>query len=291
VVVTLTPERLFIRQKLMRKNNQQFVIAVLILTIIIVYLFVTAPPPLENEKKSGIQLPIEFVLRLANEENKVIRKLYTIEIVQAGKKSGIKFQEEWQEESVIAGMLPAQFLRETAMYLEKSPVLLGLYLGSEYPINRENLIEGIQATKFEKLKETERDVFFNLPDDETFVFMSPDVAIAKACVTCHNKHANTPKSDWKINDVMGATTWLYPEKTISVSDALILLSELRNGFSFSYQYFLNEVKQMPKSYSVGDKWPKDGNFVPSNDAFMKEFSSRASHLTLNKLLADLANKK
>ena len=275
----------------MRKNNQQFVIFVLILTIVIVYLFVTAPPPLEDEKTSGKQLPVEFVLRLANEENKVIRELYTKEIVQAGKKTGIKFQEEWQEESVVAGMLPAQFLRETAMYLEKSPVRLGLYLGSEYPINRENLIEGIQATKFEKLKETKSDVFFNLPAEETFVFMSPDIAIAKACVTCHNKHTNTPKTDWKMNDVMGATTWLYPEKTISVSDALNLLSELRNGFSFSYQYFLHEVKQMPKFYSVGDKWPKDGNFVPSNDAFMKEFSGRVSHLTLNKLLTHLANKK
>lgn len=133
--------------------------------------------------------------------------------------------------------------------------------------------------------------FFSLPAEETFVFMSPDIAIVKACVTCHNKHAKTPKDNWNMNDVMGATTWLYPEKTISVDDALILLSELRNGFSFSYSYFLSEVKQMPKSYSVGDKWPRDGNFVPSNDAFMKEFSNRASHLTLNKLLVHLVSKK
>lgn len=79
--------------------------------------------------------------------------------------------------------------------------------------------------------------FFSLPAEETFVFMSPDIAIVKACVTCHNKHAKTPKDNWNMNDVMGATTWLYPEKTISVDDALILLSELRNGFSFSYSYF------------------------------------------------------
>lgn len=274
----------------MRKSNQQFIIVALILTIIIVYLFVTAPPPLEDEKTSA-QLPVEFILRLANEENKVVRKLYTKEIVQAGNKIGIEFQEDWQEKSVVAGMLPAQFLRETAMYLEKSPVRLGLYLGSDYPINRANLIEGLQATEYIKLKETKSDVFFSLPAEETFVFMSPDIAIVKACVTCHNKHAKTPKDNWNMNDVMGATTWLYPEKTISVDDALILLSELRNGFSFSYSYFLSEVKQMPKSYSVGDKWPRDGNFVPSNDAFMKEFSNRASHLTLNKLLVHLVSKK
>lgn len=274
----------------MKKNNQKFVIAILILTMITVYLFVTAPPPLEDEKNSGVQLPIEFVLHLANEENKVVRELYTKEIVQAGKKRGIKFQEEWQEESVIAGMLPAQFLRETAMYLEKSPVRLGLYLGSEYPINIANLIEGLQATKFAKLKETKRDVFFNMPADETFVYMSPDIAVVKACVTCHNKHAETPKTNWKMNDIMGATTWLYPEKTISVDEALNLLSELRKGFSFAYQYFINEVNQMPESYFIGNKWPKDGSFVPSSDAFMKEFSKRASASTLNKLLVHLTDK-
>lgn len=142
----------------MRKSNQQFIIVALILTIIIVYLFVTAPPPLEDEKTSA-QLPVEFILRLANEENKVVRKLYTKEIVQAGNKIGIEFQEDWQEKSVVAGMLPAQFLRETAMYLEKSPVRLGLYLGSDYPINRANLIEGLQATEYIKLKETKSDVF------------------------------------------------------------------------------------------------------------------------------------
>lgn len=275
----------------MKRSNQQFVIAILILTIIIVYLFVTAPPPLKDEKSLGTQLSIEFVLRLANEENKIVRKLYTKDIVQAGKKIGIKFQEEWQEKSVIAGMLPAQFLRETATYLEKSPVRLGLYLGSDFPINEANLLEGLQATKFEKLKETKRDIFFEIPDQQTYIFMSPDIATVKVCVTCHNKHKETPKTNWKLHDVMGATTWLYPDKNISVSDALILISELRNGFRYSYQHFLNEVAQMPKPYVVGNRWPRNGNFIPNGDVFMKEFSKQASQSTLNNIFTHLTDKK
>lgn len=272
-------------------KNKSFVVIVLILLVLIVYLFVTAPAPLQDEKSSGVQLPIELVLRLANEENKIVRGLYTKEILQAGKKIGIKFDEEWQDKSVIAGLLPAQFLRETAMYLEKSSVRLGLYLGSDYPINKANLLEGLQIDKFNDIKLNRSEVFFKMDLEETFVFMFPDVAVVKACVSCHNKHEQSPKTDWELNDVMGATTWLYPYKTISLNDSLKLLSELRKGFQFSYQYFLNEVKQMPKSYLISDKWPRDGDYVPSMEVFMNEVSVRASHSTLNKIMSYVAHDK
>lgn len=272
-------------------KNKRFIVTVIVFLMLIVYLFVTAPPPLHDKKTFGMQLPIEFVLRLADEENKIVRSLYTKEILQAGKKIGIKFDEDWQNKSVTAGLLPAQFLRETAMYLEKSPVRLGLYLGSDYPINKANLLEDLQLDKFNKIKHDRSEEFFKIDLEETFVFMSPDVAVVTACVSCHNKHSQSPKTDWKLNDVMGATTWLYPEKTISLNDALNMLSELRNGFKFSYQYFLNEVKQMPKSYLISNKWPREGNFVPTVDVFMEEVSKRASHSTFNKLLNYVAESK
>ena len=275
----------------MIKNSKTFVIAALVLVAVIVYFFVTAPPPLEDKRLSGVLLPIEFVLRLANEENKIARRLYTKEVLQEGKKRGIKFDENWQEKDVIAGLLPAQFLRETASYLEKSPVRLGLYLGSEFPINQANLLEGLQVSKLKDIKNSDGDTFFKMHTEKTYVFMSPDIATVNSCVTCHNKHPESPKTDWNINDVMGATTWLYPYEKISLKDTLLLLSELRRGFGFSYQYFLDEVKQMPKSYSIGSKWPREGYFVPSEDEFMNELSRRASDSTLNKLLDSLAQKK
>ena len=275
----------------MIRNSKSFVLTVLALVAIIVYLFVTAPPPLEDKRFSGAQLPIELVLRLANEENKIARQLYTKEILQEGKKRGIKFDENWQEKVVIAGLLPAQFLRETASYLEKSPVRLGLYLGSEFPINQANLLEGLQVSKLKDIKNSDGDTFFKMHAEKTYVFMSPDIATVNSCVSCHNKHSESPKTNWKINDVMGATTWLYPYEKISLKDTLLLLSELRRGFGFSYQYFLDEVKQMPKSYTIGNKWPREGYFVPSKDEFMVELSKRASDSTLNQLLSYSSQKK
>ncbi|MDH5407935.1 MAG: DUF3365 domain-containing protein [Gammaproteobacteria bacterium] len=265
-------------------KSKTFIIQFLLLCTLIVYLFVTAPPPLSETESTGMQIPIERVFKIANEENKQARALYTKEIVQAGKKQGLKFDEQWQESNIIAGPLPAQFLRETAMHLEKSPVRLGLYLGSDYPINKVNQLSGQQLELFKKIKQTGRDHFYHIPEDKTYVYMSPDVAIAKACVSCHNEHKETPKQDWKLDDVMGATTWLYPEETISLSEALHLLSELRAGFRFAYKYFLMEIKQMKNPPEIGNKWPRDGYYVPSIDGFMTKLTSRSSADTLDLLM-------
>ena len=54
----------------------------------------------------------------------------------------------WKDEDVQAGPLPALFLRETAARLEASPVPLGLFLGSDYPISPSNRFQGAQAEAF-----------------------------------------------------------------------------------------------------------------------------------------------
>ena len=270
--------------------NKKFLSFILLMVMMIIYLFVTAPPPLSEHDNTGVRLPTRAVLQLANEENKLARALYTREIVQAGKKQGLKFDEQWQEKDIIAGLLPAQFLRETATYLEKSPVRLGLYLGSDYPINKVNQLTGKQLAIFNQIKQSRQDHYFHLKDDQTYVYMSPDSAIAKACVRCHNKHKQTPKKDWQLDDVMGATTWLYPTETISLAEAMGLLNELRNGFAFAYGYFIHEIKQLSPQPVIGTKWPKDGYYVPNQNVFMQELSQQASTQTLGKLMQLLANK-
>jgi len=213
-----------------------------------------------------------------------VRALYTREIVQAGKKQGLKFDENWQEKETIAGPLPAQFLRETATYLEKSPVRLGLYLGSDYPINKVNQFDGIQLRMFNKIKHDRQDTMFDTGEATSVAYMSPDIAIAQACISCHNDHVDSPKSDWQLDDVMGATTWLYPTKTISLHEALHLLTELRQGFRFAYTYFIDEMKQLEKPPGISNKWPKQGYYVPAVNVFMQEASRQASAESLRKLM-------
>ena len=48
--------------------------------------------------------------------------------------------------------------------------------------------------------------------------MFPDLASVKPCVTCHNQHPDTPKADWVLGDVMGATTWSYPKANVTMDE-------------------------------------------------------------------------
>ena len=263
--------------------NKLFVISTLA-AVVIVYLFVTAPPPLEEEKSQTTQISIAKVFEIVNEENRVVRGIYTQDIVGEGKKAGIKFDENWRDADVEAGMLPAQFLRATAVSLEKSKVRLGLYLGSDFPINSANKFTGEQLEKFNTLKQTGHAQYFFVKDINLYSYMFADIAVAEPCVKCHNNHKDSPKNDWRLNDVMGATTWTYPAETVSFDEVLTIISTLRSSFREAYAVLLKKVSSFTQQPVVGEKWPRDGFYLPSLEEFMRVVEQRASSNTLNKIV-------
>jgi hypothetical protein len=129
---------------------------------------------------------VEEVLEMVAKENDVTRTLYTKAIVGGGKKQGMKFDEDWRKDDVEAGPLPALFLRGVATSIRKSPVPLGLYLGSDFPVNAANKFEGKQAELFTQIKEDQKPQFFYDEDQKLHTAMFADLASAGACVSCHN---------------------------------------------------------------------------------------------------------
>ena len=123
---------------------------------LIVYLFVSAPTPLHDDTQEQIEknISINQVFALLQQENNIIRKIWTKEILGAGKKQGLSFSEDWQASDIEAGPLPALFLREIAMRLEKSVLPLSLFLGSDAPINKANAFDAEQLEKFKHIKNT-----------------------------------------------------------------------------------------------------------------------------------------
>ncbi len=249
-----------------------------------IYLFVTRPEPLADVQGGGRSVPIDRVFRILAAENDVARKLWTADIVAAGTKAGLKFDEKWREPHVAAGPLPALFLREAATALQRTRFPLGLFLGSDYPIVQSNLFTGEQQEHFKRMRATGEPAFFFAADIRRHTAMFPDRAVAQGCVTCHNEHPNTPKSDWKLNDMMGATTWSYPKDKVTMEEALQLVTALRSSFAAAYDGYLAKAATYEKPPEVGERWPRDGYFVPGRDVFMREFERRASTDTTSRLL-------
>ena len=266
-------------------GSKPFFMTVLILVSLITYLAVSAPLPLLEKPHVGATIPIQRVLSMAEAENDVVRTLWTREIVGAGKTVGLQFDEDWRERGVEAGPLPALFLRETAKSLEKSPVRLSLYLGSDFPIKTANSFKGKQREKFQIIKKTREPQFFYVEDTGLYTASFADIAVAHPCVQCHNEHEQSSKHDWKLNDVMGATTWAYPSASVNLDEAIEILTALRKGFNEAYSAYLTKTASFAKRPEIGERWPREGYYLPSAEVFMEKVIELASAHTLDAIIS------
>ena len=265
-------------------KNPKFITINLLLVTLAVYLFATAPPPLDGAETEQQTIPISLALELIDKENKVIRGIYTKQIVIPGIKNGLTFSENWKDGDIDSLPLPAQFLRLIAKNLEAMPQPLSLFLGSDNPINTANNFSELQNTHFDSMKKTGRSQFFHMTDIDRYIYMTADVAISKACVKCHNKHKDSPKTNWKLNEIMGATTWSHPDKKISLSQMVELISAFRASVIHSYQRVLDEAEHFKKPPVISEKWPSKGYMLPSIEAFQQEINNQAAHNTLQTVI-------
>lgn len=265
-------------------KNAGFTLTALALTALIVYLFVSAPPPLPEQAAVNASIAVDRVFALVEAENDAARTLWTREIVAAGKAVGLRFGEDWREAGEEAGPLPALFLRETAKNLERDPVRLSLFLGSDAPINPANRFEGRQKDAFAAMRSTGEPQFFQMPDTRLHTAMFPDEAVTEACVTCHNEHEDSPRKDWQLHDVMGATTWAYPEDRLTAGDMLGVLAALRSSIRGAYQAYLEKVATFANPPEIGDRWPREGYYLPTADVFMAALGESTAQASLEAIL-------
>lgn len=88
------------------------ILASLALTCLTVYFFVSAPTELPKQDQfspTAQTVSVEALFQAVNSVNAHARQIYTSEIVGAGKKVGLQFGEDWKEEGVEKGPLPAFF--------------------------------------------------------------------------------------------------------------------------------------------------------------------------------------
>lgn len=110
--------------------------------------------------------------------------------------------------------LPAQMFRAGAEAVRDMTSDFTYSLQSEWPINKQNA----PSTEMEKsglkfIAANPGENFYGeekLGDTSYFTAVYPDVAVAEACVSCHNEHKDTPRTDFKIGDVMGGVVIRVP---------------------------------------------------------------------------------
>ncbi len=254
-----------------------------------VYLFASAPPPLVDQSTTGGDrrvVEVEKLFNAVNAVNEAARTIYTKQIVGVGLKIGFKFGEDWAEPNIEKGPLPALFLRLAAHQLETKPPQLGLYLGSDEPINKSNLFTRDQAVAFTMLKETRIPIF---TQDEAVghIAMYPDIAEVQPCVSCHNDHLDSPKADWELNDVMGATTWTYPKGRIGMSEYLETLDAMFQSIEETYTQYLEKTSRFQVPILITDEWPSANNPVlPNAKTFMVAVRRASAETIIIQLTTD-----
>ncbi len=250
-----------------------------------IYLYTTAPPPLQTESpQEFLSISSEQLFWALASENNEFRTTFTRDVVGAGEPHQLQFNEDWQHPDVVAGPLPALFLRAISVKLRRANTEVGLFLGSDFPIERSNAFSPKQLEKFKILKETGQPLTYFDETTQLYTAMFPDYATAAACVTCHNEHQDSPRTDWELGDLMGATTWTFPRRFLSAREALDLVEAFREAAGSVWEDYLDKVAHLADPPAVGQQWPKEGYYLPTREAFVEECAMRSGARTLRHLL-------
>jgi hypothetical protein len=142
------------------------------------------------------------------------RTVYTKNVVNRlqNDEKVIQATEHWKDEKTLP--LPAQMFRMGAEMVQQKNAGFSYALLSLWPVNKQN------APKTDAEKQGLQHVVDHAGEsfytEETlggvryFTAVYADVAVAPACVTCHNDHKDSPRRDFEIGSVMGGVVIRIP---------------------------------------------------------------------------------
>lgn len=157
-------------------------------------------------------LPLDTVTDYIHAVIQADRENYTKNVVERMQSKGIVVaSEDWHEKNTLP--LPAQFLMDSARSVART-TNIRIRLVSLWPINQRNA----PATEFERAgladvishPDRPHTGFYENGRKWFFQALYADKAVSQACIGCHNAHPDSPKRDFKQNDVMGGILITVP---------------------------------------------------------------------------------
>lgn len=142
------------------------------------------------------------------------RTVYTRTVVNRlqNKEGVIKASEHWQDDKALP--LPAQMFRMGAEMAADKTDAFSYSLLSKWPINKQNApktdveIAGLDAVAGDPAKPHYASE--SLGGVTYFTAVYADVAVAPACITCHNDHKDSPRQDFELGETMGGVVIRIP---------------------------------------------------------------------------------
>ncbi len=142
------------------------------------------------------------------------RAVYTKKIVNrlVKKEKVIKASEHFEDDKAL--VLPAQMFRFGSESVAKKTDAFSYSLQSLWPINKQNAPKtDAEKTGLQYIFDNKGENYYTteeLGGVNYFTAVYPDPAVAPVCVSCHNEHKDTPKTDFKLGDVMGGVVIRIP---------------------------------------------------------------------------------
>jgi hypothetical protein len=137
--------------------------------------------------------------------NEVVYRLQDVEEV-------IKASEHWDNQKALP--LPAQMFRMSAGLVAKQTDAFSFALLSKWPLNKESGPKTeVEVAGLDSVAKNPSKPFYGretIGDVEYFTAVYADVAVSPSCVTCHNAHEDSPRTDFKQGDVMGGVVIRIP---------------------------------------------------------------------------------
>ncbi|MCI0668749.1 MAG: DUF3365 domain-containing protein [Methylococcaceae bacterium] len=125
----------------------------------------------------------------------------------------IKPDEHWND-IPNGSPLPAQMFRADAESVKELTDDFTYSLQSMWPINKQNgPVTDMEKQGLQFVVDHPGENFYGtemLGDKAYYTAVYADVAVDEACIGCHNNHKDSPRSDFKMGDVMGGVVIRVP---------------------------------------------------------------------------------
>jgi methyl-accepting chemotaxis protein len=227
---------------------------------LLVYLFVTTRQQIVDVSVANAEDSIGHF--------KLLRGYYTSEVVSRVK-AGSDLEVSYDGGDAIP--LPATMIHDLSERISANGtgMQLKLYSAYPFPIRNARRLDDYADRALTVLRERPDESFVEVGQDasgrEVVRVAIADRMVAQACVTCHNTHPESPKTDWKMNDVRGVLEAVVPIETQLVATrrrlantalwmlgALAVLGVVLKRFYQSRTRAADEIAQVTARVADGD---------------------------------------